>query len=117
MKRLRYWLSLVANPWKLWHDIQVQWLRQKGMHIQSDVTIRFPLCYRNPHNIYIDEGAVIGEGAFLVAGSHSLVRIGMNTLLAPNVHINGTKHVYKDSTEWIKYQGGTEKTVTVFPDC
>ena len=117
MKRLRYWLSLVANPQKLWHDIQVWWLRQKGMRIEQDVSIRFPLHYRHPENITILQGAVIGEGCFLVAGEYSILEIGRDVLLAPNVHVNTTSHKYKDRDKTIKEQGGDECGTVICDDC
>ena len=88
-----------------------------GMNIGKDVVIRFPINLRYPHNIYIDHDAVIGEYAFLVASPNATIRIGHDTLLAPNVHINTTRHNYDNIGIPIRLQGSTEEDITIEADC
>ena len=95
MRKLKYWLELIASPSRLLYALRIWWLRSKGITISNKADIRFPLYYRHPENIVLDN-AVIGERTLLVAGSHSLLYIAENSLLAPNVHINCTAHIYED---------------------
>jgi acetyltransferase-like isoleucine patch superfamily enzyme len=87
------------------------------MNIGLNVVIRFPINLRSPHNIYIADDAVIGEYAFLVASPNATIKIGHDTLLAPNVHINTTRHNYDNIGIPIRLQGSTEENVVIEADC
>lgn len=110
---MRYYLSLLIEPNKLYRHIRMQWLKIRGMTIGSNVTIKFPLHYRFPKRIHISDGAVIGEYTFLVAGRESFIFIGEDVLLAPHVHINCTSHNLHDSDLTIKHRGGNEKFINI----
>ena len=83
----------------------------------ENVSIRFPINLRYPHNIYIADRAVIGEYAFLVASPGCSIRIGKYVLLAPNVHINTTTHNHDNRGVPIQLQGSTAKDIIIEDDC
>ena len=92
-------------------------VKKLGMNIGKGVVIRFPINLRYPHNIYIADNVVIGEYAFLVASPDATIKIGHDTLLAPNVHINTTMHNYDNVDIPIRLQGSTEEDVVIEADC
>ena len=117
MSNLRYYLGLLKSPGKWGRTVRTWVLRRKGMRIDSRAVIRFPFNYRHLKHIEIGEGAVIGEFGFLVAGPGSHIKIGKNTLLAPNVHINTVQHNYRDVETPINFQGSSEEDVEIGEDC
>jgi len=114
---VRRFLGLVRSPNRCNGWIRTWILRRKGLTALTGAVIRFPFNYRHPEHITIGEGAIIGEYAFLVAGPNSHIRIGKNTLLAPNVHINTVQHNYGDIFTPINFQGSTEGNVKIGEDC
>ncbi len=79
-----------------------------AVHIEKDVWLK------GTASIIIGDNCLIGRNC--VIGSNDLVEIGPNTLIAENVSIRDTDHIFSKTDIPIKRQGFEAKAVTIGSD-
>lgn len=82
----------------------------------STVKISKKVNILNPEKIYIGSGTYINQNSYLFAGLNSKIVIGKNCLIASNVHIRTTTHLYMNKNILIKDQGHKENDIIIGDD-
>jgi len=93
-------------------------LKGKYYQVSKDKTVRIANTTKiaNPQNVIIGKETYINGNCYLISGENSKIEIGSNCLIADNVHIRTTTHIYERKDILIQKQGHKEKDIIIGND-
>ena len=86
-------------------------LRLQGARIGKETVIREKVFIVFPRNLIIGDKSKIGTNTQIY--NYSLVSIGNNCELGPNLYVQTNEHVWKESNKPIREQGSVSKEVHI----